>query len=143
MAASQSSDFLKGVDKLEIHPDGRSAVNWTPYAKQLLNVLAGRQQHDYFLDDVVLGSADGAPPPKPEDVAEDQRDAASTAYRLWIRTDKVAQSYILGTLPSELKEAVAQQPTSADMWRYLTSRFAGETISSIASLFGNLFQLRQ
>lgn len=62
-------DFLNGCHKLVLTPDGKSAVNWGPYALQVENLLAGKEVHGLFCDDVLRNEGDGL---KPENPGQDE-----------------------------------------------------------------------
>ena len=149
-------DLLKSVVKLEVSGDGRSAENYNSYKVQLENALSAKDMQGIFLDDVLLNTGAGVAPINPGRDAstwiagattdgertQDDYDAALADFNKWARANRVTHSYIMATLPSILHEECAQRPNAHELWVYLEQRFAAQTLTSVASLWGRLLQIR-
>ena len=151
------ADFLKAVTKLAVAGDGRTADNWNSYQLQVEFSLSGKEVGGLYLDDVLLGRDEGKEPTDPGTnraawiAAAPADGAARTAEQyaeqvkarsLWSRANRLTVSCIMATLPEELHEACAQRPVAHELWQYLKQRFSDQTLTSIASLWVRLFQLR-
>lgn len=55
---------LKGVLRLVVAADGRTAENWNAYKLQLENALSSQQSQKLFLDDVLLNKGKGKEAPE-------------------------------------------------------------------------------
>jgi hypothetical protein len=150
------ADLLKSISKLEIGGDGRAAENYNSYKVQLENALSAKELQGYFLDDILLnteagtevsnpGSDEGAwiaTAPNLETRSAAEFLAARAAFSAWSRANRVTHSYIMATLPSVLHEDCAQRTKAHELWAYLEQRFAGQTLSSVAALWGRLLLLK-
>jgi hypothetical protein len=150
------ADLVKGITKLDVSGDGRTADNFNPYKIQLENALSAKEMQGLYLDDVLLNQEDGAEVADPGADADAWKQAAPSgvtrtdaefatakkAFQVWSRANRVAHSYIQATLPTMLHEEAAQRLKAHELWTYLEKRFAGQSLTSVAAMWVQLLQLR-
>jgi transposase InsO family protein len=145
--------LAKTIIELEVSGDGRSSENWGPYSQQLQNVFTVTKIEGIPLIDILHDRRTGEKPVDPGPFsavwigAEGGRDqagyeAAVQKYENWQIANAAASAYIFGSVGKELHEACAQRPEARVLWQYLTDRFGGETLTSVAALWVRLLSLR-
>ena len=129
------ADTVKGVVKLEVTGDGRTAGNWAAYKMQVQNILAHKERNGLYLDDVLLNRGVG------KEVSMDTEQPPE-AFAKWERANRVVHGHVMATLPAVLLSECTQRPKAHVLWAYLTERFAGTSLVSACGLWARLFQVR-
>jgi len=120
---------------------------------EIEDILSSKEVEGYHLIDFMYGDEDAAEPDNPvrdrdawvnaeQNRTREQHRELLSAWRKWDRANRAAHGCIMAALPEELKAAAAQHLKTEDFWRYLTARFADNTLTSKAALWARLFSLR-
>jgi len=128
------AEAAKGIVKLEVTGDGRTAGNWAAYKMQVENILADKERNGLYLDDVLLNRGAGTEVPVGANTTE--------AFAKWERANRVVHGHVMATLPAALLSECTQRPKAHELWAYLTERFAGTSLVSACGLWARLFQVR-
>jgi hypothetical protein len=158
MAEASEDKAPPGMFLLKVSGDGRTSENWVEYSVMVLGVFAGKTVGDIPLEDVLLNRDDGKqlPDPGPSALAwidrapvpgdPAERSAATytdrvKAYKAWKRANAQAHVLVMTSCPAPLRPACAQRLIAHELWAYLTDRFSGETLTSVAALYTRLMTL--